>query len=174
MAAKRMVFLTRRQISLMGFFRRVKKTQPNRFVVDFNFRQPAFILSPYTCVAAFVAAASLAVMRVFNVGGFTQIYKTVIRAVAIYVVDLVRRPFTCHVKPRQPMREMQRVVQANNVVSVFHPATSLAAGRTFSPFCVPSKDASFGVVVYKMAKTIYRNLCLHDTVNINNWRECQQ
>jgi hypothetical protein len=25
-----------------------------------------------------------------------------------------------------------------------------------------------------MAKTIYRNLCLHDTVNINNWRECQQ
>jgi len=169
-----MVFLTRRQISLMGFFRRVKKAQPNGFVVDFNFRQPAFIFSPHACVAALVIAAAPAIMRVFKVGGFTQICKTVIRAVTVYVVDLVRRPVTRHVKPRQSMREMQRVIQTNNIVTVFHPTTGFAAGRTFSPFCIPSKDAGFGVIIYKMAKTFYRNLCLHDTVNINNWRECQQ
>lgn len=173
MRAKRMIFFTRFLIGFTSLFGRGKQAQPNRSVIDFYFRKPFMVFSPDARIPAFVIAAFLTVMRVFNVSGFAQIAKPIVRSVSVNVINLMRRPFIRHIQPRQPMREVQHVVQPNNTIPVFHLTARFSSGRTTAAFCFPSKFAGVGIVIDKMAKAFRRKFVLHGIVNINHWRECQ-
>ncbi len=173
MRAKRMIFFTRFLIGFTGLFGSGKQAQSNRSVIDFYFRKPFMVFGPDARIPAFVIATFLTVMRVFNVGGFAQIAKPIVRSISVDMVDLLRRPFIRHIQPRQPMREIQRVVQPNSPIPVFHSTTRFPAGRATSALYFPSKFAGVGIVIDKMAKAFGRKFVLHGIVNINHWRECQ-
>ena len=173
MRTKRVIFFTCFLIGFTGLFRRGKQTQSDRSVINFYFGKPFLVFGSDARITAFVVAAFLAIMRVFNISGLTQIAKSIIRSISIDVVDLMRRPFIRHVQPRQPMREIQYVVQPNNIVPVFHTTARFPAGRATSAFCFPSKFAGVGIVIDKIAEAFGCKFVLHGTVNINCWRECQ-
>lgn len=173
MRAKRMIFLAGFFIGLAGIFRLVKQAQTNGFVVNLNFRQPSVAFGAYTCVPAFVVAAFATIVRIFNIGRFAQITKTIISPIPVDVVNLMRRPFTCHIQPSQTMRKIQHVVQPNNIIAVFHTATRFSPLRAPAPFDAPRKPTCGGVIIDKVKKAVRRKLVLHNSVNINHWRECQ-
>ena len=174
MRAEGVIFFAGFFVSLMRFFKGVKQAQANRFVINLYFSKPAFVFAAHTCKAAAVVFTQfMAVMRVFLVSSFTQIAKPIVGSVAVYVVNLMRRPFAGHVKPRKSVREIQIIVEPNNIVSVLHAAPCFSARRAPSAFSVPCELARFWVIVNQMAKALGRKFVLHDTVNINSWRGCQ-
>ena len=173
MRAKRMIFFTRFLVGFAGLFWRGKQTQSNGFVIDFYFRKPFLAFNSNTRIAAFVIAAFLAVMRVFNVGSITQIANAIVRSISVYVVNLMRRPATCRMQPSQTMREIQHVIQPNDIIPAFHAAPRPRPLSAATPFDAPSKFTCGGVVIKQIVKTVYRKFIFHGTVNINNWRECQ-
>ena len=173
MRAKRMIFFAGVLVSAAGFFRGIKQAQTDSLVADFNFGPPAFVFLAHACVPAFVVATLSAIMRVFNVGRFAQITKTIIRPIAVNVVNLMRGPLARHVYPRQTMSEVKRVIKPNYSVPVFYPATCFSSRRTFASFSFPSEYSRFRVVINEITKAIRRKFVLHGTVNINYWRGCQ-
>ena len=168
-----MIFFTRFLIGFAGLFWRGKQTQSNRFVIDFYFRKPFVAFNPNTRVAAFVVAAFSTVMRVFNVSGLAQITNAIVRSISVYMVNLMRRPTTCRMQPSQTMREMQHVIQPNNIIPAFHSASRPRPLSAATPFDAPSKFTCGAVVIKQIVKAIYRKFVFHGTVNINHWRECQ-
>lgn len=173
MRAKRMILIARFLVGFAGLFRRGKQTQSNRFVIDFYFRKPFAAFSPNARIAAFIIAAFSAVMCVFNVGRLTQIANSIVRSIPVNMVNLMRRPVACRIQPSQTMREIQYVIQPDNVVPIFHAASRLRPLSAAASFNTPSKFAGVGVVIEKIAEAFKRNFILHGIVNINHWRECQ-
>ena len=173
MCAERMIFPTSILIGETSLFRRVKQTQTNGFVINLDLGQPTLIFCAHARVTAFVVAAFVAVMRVLNVSRFAQIAKTIIRSIAINVVDLMRWPCVRYIQPSQTMRKVKHIIKPNYDIPVFHSATNFSALRAPTPFDAPCKHSRFRIVVDKITDAICFNLILHDTVNINCWRECQ-
>ena len=162
-----------RQVCLMGFFRRVKQTKPNTFVVQFNFGFPALVLSTHAGVTRLVVF-SFSVLRVFGVRSLSQIAQPIVRPIIVDMIDLMRRPNTVNVQPSKPVGRVQHVVKADANIAVAH-STSCRVARTATPSSfVPCKFSRIRVVVDQFAQTLLGKLfSVHDLNNIRQGGVCQ-
>ena len=168
-----MIFGFSRKIRLMGFFWRVKKTQPDGLVIDFYFRQPTFIFGANAGEPAFIDAAFLPILRIFHISRFAQIAKSVVCAVAVNMVYLLQWPLACLMQPRQPVRQMKSVIQSNGLIPISHSTPCFGPRRTTTPPSVPRKHPGFGVIVDQFTKPLGCKFVFHSSVNINKAMESQ-
>ena len=158
------------KVSGVRCFRGLIQPKPNRLVVDLYFRKPLVIFAAHARKPASVARRRF-IPSVFHVANRSQVLPSVIRAVAVNVVDLFWRPTSGHIQPCQPVRQMQRVVDADNDVAVTHSASGFISQTAPPPRFCPSKFAGFRMVAHKFFKPFWRQthllVPLLSTVNIN-------
>lgn len=158
------------KIGFVRCFGSVKQPKPNRFVVDLYFRKPLVVFAAYARKPTFVGARG-SVPSIFHVADRLQIFPSVVRAFAVNVVNLFWRPVSCHIQPRQPVGQMQRVVDADDNVAVAHSASGFIPQTTTPPRFRPCKDARFRMVAHKFFKPFWRQIHLLvpllGTININ-------
>lgn len=82
-----------------------------------------------------------------------QIAKPIVQLISVYVVDMFQRPFTCHIRPRQTVRELLAVVNSYRPIArrMFGPRTR--ADKIGSLFMrKPCKDACSDVVTKRRSQ----------------------
>lgn len=153
-----------RNIFLMRLFRCIEQPYADRFVIDFYFSQPFAVFFSYAKKTAFVAWSWFTrVLSVFYVGNRTQIIDSIIRSVSINMVYLLCGPLTISIEPRQSMRQIQRVVQSKDNVTILGGTTRFCAYTTPTARFSPRKQAGVGGVVKKFFKPFWCH-----AVNINS------
>ena len=150
-------FLIRRA----SFFWRVKQTKSYRLVIDFYARLPLAVFASNTSKSACVSRRFSPVMRISDVGSFAQVNQSVIRAVIVNVVNLIRRPYAMSVKPRKAMRVMQNVVYSDADIPVCHTTTRRVTFTAFSPGHSPLKNPRIRVITDKFFQPFYGKLGHH-------------
>lgn len=160
------------QIGLMRFFRRIVIAYAPRFSVNSYVCAP-FILETYNAKkAGFVSFIWLAnVLSVAVLAYLTQIFKSVVRFISVYVVNKFDGPVTGHVKPRQTMRFVNLPVNADSDVPdpFFFAPGYIANTNTFSDALAPRKNACLRVIIKNLAKSIqsdFRHVILQTTANV--------
>lgn len=111
-------------------FRSFKTRHADTFSVCHYLHTPFTLVCRHTKIPTFVGFSSFShVLQIFKTRYLTQISKSVVTLVAVNVVNMLRRPFTCNIKPRQPMRELFFVVYSYSPI----------ARALFGPRCASNK-----------------------------------
>lgn len=109
---------------------------------------------------------TMLILLIFAVACLSQVYKAIVCPVAIHVVNLLRRPFSRHVKPREAVCLVRGSGAADAPISIamvqIPGFLSVAAtGATFGP----CEYTRLRVVVKKFAQTLRGKIGLsHDAV----------
>jgi hypothetical protein len=140
-----------------------------RFMRRFGVIKPRFAVSnsvghklhsPFTLIGAdtkqsnFVSFGSFShVLKITEPSHLAQIAKTIIQLISVYVVYMLRRPFTCNVSPRQTVRELFSVMDGNRPVPGRMPSASNFTDKIGSLFVQnPCKDTCISVVTKRRSK----------------------
>lgn len=160
------------QIGLMRFFRRIVIAYAPRFPVNSYVCAP-FILKTYhakkTGFVSFIWFANVLSIAVFAY--LTQIFKSVVRFISVYVVNKFDGPVAGHVKPRQTVRFVNLPVNADSDVpdAFFFAPGYVANMNAFSNALAPRKNTCLRAIVKNLAKSIqsnFRHVTLQTTANI--------
>jgi len=141
-------------IRCASFFWRVKQTKAYSLVVNFYARLPLAVFAPDARKSACVFGRFPPVMRIGNVGGFSQVSQSVVCAVIVDVVNLIRRPYAMCVKPRKAMRAVQNIVYTNADIPVLHQTPSHGTLTAFSPGHSPLKNPRIRVIADKFFQAV--------------------
>lgn len=147
-------FLIRRA----SFFWRVKQAYAHRFVINLYACLPFAVFASDTRKPACVARRFPPIVRIGNVGSFTQIVQSVVRAVIVDMVNLVCRPYAVCVKPRKAMRAMQNIVYPNTDIPVLHTTSRHITFTAFSPRHSPLKNTRIRIITDKLFQACYGKL----------------
>ena len=150
-------FLIRRA----SLFWRAKQTKSYRLVIDFYARLPLAVFASNASKSACVSRRFSPVMRISDVGSFAQVNQSVIRAGIVNVVNLIRRPYTMCVKPREAMRAVQDIIYTNADIPVLHQAPSHGTFTTFSTGRSPLKNPRIRVITDEFFQPFYGKLGHH-------------
>lgn len=163
------------KVNFMRFLWGFKQPQTDGLIVDLNLGQPFFVFSPYATKTASVSLADfLMILRVLCVSCFAQVFQTIVRSIAVYMVYLLRGPLLMHIEPRQAMRIKKLIIQPDNGVAVSHPASGFIARSAAPTRQRPSKNACFGVVSHKGLESVVVNVFgFHALHNIKPTVGCQ-
>ena len=150
------------QVRLMRFFGRVKTAFADALAVRHDLHSPLSLVRRHAQKARLVALRWAAhVLQVDKTINVAQICKTIVLLVAVYVINVFRRPFACHMQPRQTVRQSFLIVDYDGPV-----AGACGAPRTLTDqirsaaMRFPHKHACVGVVVKNCAYVV---CCNHDT-----------
>jgi hypothetical protein len=69
------------------------------------------------------------VLLIFYLGRFTKVRETIVSPIAVYVIDIHRRPFSPDVKEGEPMRQVQLAVDRKLYVPILPLAASESSSR---------------------------------------------
>lgn len=145
------------QIRFMSRFRSVKPGSAVPYAVCHKLHDP-FILVPANAKKPnFVGSGGFAhVLKVAEPRHLAQVAKTVVTLIAVYVINVLRRPFTSHISPRKTMRELLAVMNGYGPVTrrMFGPCR-FANKVGASLVCRPSKRAGIGVIVEARPQMVY-------------------
>lgn len=129
---------------------------PSRLVQS-DAKQPAGLVADWR---------SPLILLIGTMAGLSQVRKTIVCPVAVHVVNLLRRPFSGHIEPREAVGLVCVSVAAHAPVSI----AGIKASCTFSvaasgaTFC-PCECARLGIVVNKFAQTLRGKIgSSHDAV----------
>jgi hypothetical protein len=119
-----------------------------------------YLRAPFTLVGAnaqqpnFVSFSRFAyVLKIAAPRHLAQIAKPIVSLIAVYVVNMLRRPFARYVSPRKAMRELLSVVYGYRPIARRLSRPSRFADKIRSLFMRgPCKDARIGVVVERRAQ----------------------
>ncbi len=151
-------------ICFMSRFRRIEQTYADRFVVYLYFSQPFAVFFTNAEKATFVAWFWLTViLRVFCVRNFSEVIKSIVGSISVDMVDLLCRPYSFLIKPRQSVGQIKSVVQSDNHISVFGYAPCFSPGTAFSPGLSPREKPGVSVVIEQFVQSFWGH-----AVNINS------
>ena len=146
------------QIRFMRGFWGVETRLADGDAVDHYLRAPFTLVSANTqqpnlvCLSRFSHILKIAVPR-----HLAQIAKSVVTLIAVYVVDMLRRPLAGHVSPRKSVRELLSVVDSYRPIPCGLGGPRRFADKIGSPFMrSPCKDAGIGVVIQRRAQMLNR------------------
>jgi hypothetical protein len=152
-----MMFTFGFNIGLMSLFRGIKPTKQGLRAISANSCSVSLAISKSRnakVLARFVAIMLFAlILNVSSRSNISQIVKTVVLGIAVYMVNIVFRPFASHVKPSKAAGSVSNFVDPNNSVSIWTNVSGLCAGNDFSAslFC-PRKGPGFRAVVKRLAE----------------------
>jgi hypothetical protein len=90
--------------------------------------------------------------------GGSQVRPPVVRLVVIDVIHMMRGPFACHIKPSQPMSEIELVVNLDSGVRPGCRASGVSANGALTPRDAPCKRSGMRVVVGDGAHALGRKI----------------
>jgi hypothetical protein len=135
----------------MCFFWGIKTAYFDMLAVEHYLRAPFSLVKRYASEARCIVAVWLAyIMQILRSAHITKIVKSVVNFVAVYMVDMVIRPFIHHVKPSQPMRAVSSAFDRYAPITRFH----LIPGDTSCVFA--SKNTGVGVVAKFFSENLSR------------------
>lgn len=159
-----------RQVRSMGEFACAEESKVLSGVPASYRRSPEALVFPVdrTQKPAIFSSTSNRVLHVFCVGSFSEVFNAVIRALPIYVVDLVGRPCTMNIEPSKPMSKVLDVINSDDPVATTYLRTGNLSNthpsvQTYSA----RKHASVRVVIEKFAQACCGKIGLnHDVVPV--------
>jgi len=107
------------------------------------------------------------VLHIHRCRNITQIVESVVRLIAVDVVNVSGGPCPAHEKPRKTVRRVKTLIDTKANVPMRGFASSNIAGPCFMALsrCQASENAGFWVVVKKLAQTLRGKIGLsHDAV----------
>lgn len=139
-----MQFLGKIFISISSFFKSCKTSNMDVFFVAPNFRNKRFLFKGFSVNNTFAPKfiPNLSVCLILPVICLAQIINSVIASIAIYMINLIRRPFSCTIKPSQTMGSIKFLVNFKVNVPFMMKISSLLPNSHFLPWRVPKKQAS--------------------------------
>jgi hypothetical protein len=151
------------QIRFMGRFWRFKPGFAHNYAIGHYLRAPFSLVRADAEQANFVSFSGLShVLKIAVPCYLAQIAKAIVTFVAVYMVNVLRRPFARHVSPRKPMRELLSVMDSYGPI-----ACGLRRSRRF-PYKIgslfmrkPCKDTRIGVVMERRAQMFNRAWWVH-------------
>ena len=162
-----MVLTLRLQVDLMRLFGSAVIPKPFRFSVDGHAGSP-FVLKPNDAhKARLVANVGLAnVLRIAVGKHIAQIANSVIRFVAVDVINKPSRPFAMRVQPCQTMRFVDTSSDANGDVpnAFFCASGNIASFNSPAGSNLPQKHASPRVIIKRCLKLFCRQSHLKSPV----------
>ena len=156
------------QIRFMRFFRSGVTRFTRQNSVRHNLCAPFTLVRAHTKQTNFIRFSGFThVLQVTEPRYLTQIAKTIVHFVAVYMVNMLRRPFTRNVSPRQSVRQLLAVMDSYGPITrrMFRPRRSPDQIRS-PTVCCPYKYACISVVVERIAQIFYgaRVIRSHDVV----------
>lgn len=145
-------------IGSLGSFRSIEQAQTFGHAVRAYARlKPIFSLGYAKTARTISAMRGDLVLDVFGRRNIAQIFKTVIVAVSVYVVDVLFRPFTFRVKPNKTVRTVTLAVEPNDAVAlvVYSPCNAADHYPTIS-FNAPAQNAGRQIADKQFIKTVAR------------------
>lgn len=151
------------QIRFMGRSRRFKPGFANNYAIGHYLRAPFSLVGTDAKQTNFVSFSGLSyVLKIALPSYLAQIAKAIVASVAVYMVNVLRRPFARHVRPRKAMRELLSVMDSYGPVTrgLRRPGQSPnKIGSLFMP--KPCKDTRIGVVMKRRAQMFNRAWWVH-------------
>ncbi len=133
----------------MCFFWCIKTTYLDMLTVEHYLRAPFSLMERYASKTRCIIAVWVSyVVHILRSAYVAQIIKSVVNFVAVYMIDVMIRPFTSHIKPSQSMRAISPAFNGYAPVSRFH----LIPGN--KPCVFTGKNACIGIV----SKFFFENL----------------
>lgn len=145
------------QIRFMRRFRGVKPGLAVTHAVRHKLHDPFTLVPADAEKPNFVGFSGFAhVLKITEPRDLAQVAKTVVALIAVYVVDMLRWPFTSHVSPRETMRELLAVMNGYGPVARRMFGPRYLADKIRAPFvCRPCKRAGAGVIVEARPQMVY-------------------
>jgi len=146
-------------VCCMRFFRCIKYAEMNVAVVMAYLCTPRISPRRWIISHAFKAvfAALVGVLLILRLCGFAQVTEAIIGAFAIYMIDLLLRPATSHIKPSQPAAKIGFSINDDRAATVaVSSCSSNHADTHFWSRFTPSENARIGIVVKKFAQVFMR------------------
>jgi len=146
----------------MRFFWRIEAALANALAVGHDLHDPFALMLGNAQKSGLVGFSWFAyVLQIAKTRYFSKIVKSVVKFVAVNVINVARRPFTSHVQPRQPVRQSFLVVDGYGPVAHVGTASGAVPNQVQSVLMFfPRKIARMWVVVQH--RTDMFN-CSHDS-----------
>ena len=147
------------QVSLMRLLGRVKTAFADAFAVHHDLDQPFVLVFANTQKTRLVGFSWFTnVLKIAKPGDLTEIFKTVVLLVAVFVIYVKRWLLSGHVQPRKTMSQSFLVVDSNCPVACVGWTTGTFANKIgAAAMCFPDKLARFWGVVKDGSKMVSGN-----------------
>lgn len=154
------------QVSLMRLFGCVKAAFADAFSVHHNLNKPFVLVPAHTEKAGFVGFCWLThVLQIAKPRDFTKVFKPIVLLVAIFMVNVMQRRLSGHVKPRKPMCQSFLVVDGNCPIAGIGWAARTFADQIRSVMVsFPHKLACVGVIVQDGSNMVSGNHDIQFTI----------
>lgn len=145
------------KICLMSLFWRIKPSNKDLRSVGANsgsISVPVSKSGNAKIMACFVSVMFFSlILDVSRSSNISQIVKTVVLCISIYMVNIMLRPFSGNIKPSKSAGPVSNSVNSNDSITVWTNVPSLYAGNNLATsFFSPRKNSSFGAIVERLAE----------------------
>lgn len=150
------------KICLMRFFWRIVIAYVLSFFVYRNARPPAFLKTYDADKPRLITFVWLSyILRVTVFKHFPKIFKSVIVFYAVYVVNILFRPYTSYKEPSQTMRLIDVTVDTDSNISdaFFAASGNVAYLNTPRDAFTPLKQPCLGLVIKHLTKPFRGKFC---------------
>ena len=156
------------QIFLMSFFRGVNSADTKTLALRHKLNAPFTLMRRNTEIARFIRFCWLShILQIFKTTNFTQITKRIVLFIAVFMIYMLRRPTSGHIKPCQPMRQKFLVFNGDSPIAHVCRATRAFADKIWPSFMRnPSKKPCFRVILKNRANMVNCNHELHFTIKV--------
>lgn len=153
------------QIVRVGFFGRSIPAAAHGFSVPHYLHVPAPVGHGDAAIARRAIAVRLMdVLKIYVSANVAKIVETIILSAPVNMVNVLRRPITCDVEPRQSVRKILRPIYGDHVIPRGVGGTSSSAYQIGTPrVAKPRKMAGVCVVNQELPKPFGCEHC-HDNV----------
>ena len=150
------------QVCLMRFFGGFKIPNQGLYAVGTNTSAPAFSsnMPRYTQQTTLVSFMRLClVLYVVGSRYISKVFNSIVRRIAVYMVNIVHRPSAIDVHPSKSMRSVAFTFQWNNKIRIpiFSTSYSPNLNSSISAF-FPTKYTRIRVVIQHFSNKIRRNI----------------
>jgi hypothetical protein len=140
----------------MRLLGRIKTAFANALAISHDLHPPFSLVRANTQQPNFVSHGGFShVLQIAKPTNFSKVVKSIVLSVAVNVINVVSRPLTSHVQPRQPMRQPFLIVDSYSPIACIHGAAGAFADKIWAA-CVafPHKLSSVGVVLKNRSKMV--------------------
>jgi len=150
---------SRNYVCFRSFFRSFEETKMIFLFIVLNHSSPpiAIRMSIHSFVPRSIIFTKTFVLFILSMRCFSYFFPTVIARVQIFMINLFRRPFSCHVEPSKPMSHIHGTVNSYQYITI---ASFMSCYLSFftsrSSINTPAKKTRGWVVANNLFYIFYR------------------